>query len=143
MQATRNLVRILVELATSMQHAHDDFRGRTLGLMLVVKLDPSWDTAAIVRNGNGVIGVDGHHDVVTMPGQGFVNRVIHDFKNHVVQASSIGGVANVHPRPLANRFQTFQLLDAVLVVSRGVIRRVVIAHQSMFQVKLRFKCALA
>ncbi len=51
-----------------------------------------------------------------MPGQGFVDGVIHNFENHVVQPGTIGSVTDVHARALAHGLETFELLDAVFVV---------------------------
>ena len=35
-------------------------------------------------------------DLATVPRQGFINRVVDDFKDHVVKASSVVCIANVH-----------------------------------------------
>jgi hypothetical protein len=36
-----------------------------------------------------------------MTGQGFVDRVVHDLEDHVVQTGAVIGVADVHPGPFA------------------------------------------
>jgi hypothetical protein len=55
-QAAGHLVAVLVELAAGVQHAHDDLGGGALGLVLVVELDAHRDAAAVVGDGNGVVG---------------------------------------------------------------------------------------
>ncbi len=54
-----------------------------------------------------------HH----MAGESFVDRVVDDLEDHVVQARAIIGIADVHPRALSNRIQPFQDLDVSGVVS--------------------------
>jgi hypothetical protein len=38
-------------------------------------------------------------------GEGLVDGVIDDFKNHVVETSAVIGVTDVHAGPLANRVE--------------------------------------
>ena len=121
-QAAGDFVRVLVELSAGVQHAHHDFGRRTARLVLVVELDAGRNAAAVVGHRDRVVGVDGDHDVVAMPGQRLVDRVIHDLEDHVVQAGAIGGVADVHPRPLAHSLQAFQLLNARFVVGRLAVQ---------------------
>jgi hypothetical protein len=118
-QAAGDLVAVLVELAAGVEHAHDDLGGGALGLVLVVHLDADRDAAAVVGDGDGVVGVDGDDDVVAVAGQGLVDGVIDDFEHHVVQAGAVGGVADVHAGTLAHGLQPFELLDAGFVVVVG------------------------
>jgi hypothetical protein len=46
----------------------------------------------------------------------FVYGVIDHFENHVVKASAVIGVTDIHAGPLADRFQPFQNLNAAFVV---------------------------
>ena len=57
-------------------------------------------------------------DMGAVARQRFVNGVIHDFINAVMQPTIIRG-ANVHARTLANSFQTFQHLNLVFIVFFG------------------------
>ena len=43
-------------------------------------------------------------------GQMFIDRIIEDFKDHVVQTAFIG-VADVHARPLSHRFEALKFVD--------------------------------
>ena len=89
MQATGNLVAVLVEFAPRMQLGQRNFSSRTLGLMFVIHLYAGRNPASVVRHADGIIRMNRHHDVVTMPGQGFVDRVVHHLENQVVQARAI------------------------------------------------------
>jgi hypothetical protein len=126
MESTRDFVGVLVEFAAGMQDAHDDFGSGALGFVLVIHLDADRDATAVVADGDGVVGVDGDDDVVAVAGQGFVDGVVDNFEHHVVQASAIGGVADVHAGALAHGFQAFELLDRGFVISavggRGFLR---------------------
>ncbi|MPM91407.1 hypothetical protein SDC9_138536 [bioreactor metagenome] len=128
-QTTGHLVRVLVELAASVQLSQRDFSRRALRLVLVVHLDAGRDAAAVVDDGNRVVGVDGDDDVVAMPGQRFVDGVVDDFENQVVQAGTVGGVADVHAGTLAHGLQTFKDLDAGFAIGRrGALRDVLFTH---------------
>ena len=62
-----------------------------------------------------------------MTSQGFINRVIDNFKHHVMQSGAIAGIADIHARAFANRFEAFQYLDTVGVVFLA-LRLLVIGH---------------
>src|SRR5690606_25845966 len=110
-QAARDLVRVLVELAAGVQLRHDDL-GRA-AVVFVVFVDGGGDAAAVVRDRNAVVGVDGDDDVVAIAGQCLVDGVVHDLGHHVVQASAVGGVADVHPRALAHGLEALEHLDRI------------------------------
>ena len=61
-------------------------------------------------------------DVVAVAGQSFVDRVVDHLEHHVVQAGAVAGIADVHARPLAHRFEPFQDLDAARRCSRALLR---------------------
>jgi len=65
----------------------------------------------------GTIAVDVHgdFDLVARSGEVFVDRIVENFKNHVMQATLIR-VADVHPRALANGLEAFQFVDLRSVV---------------------------
>ena len=118
MQAARDLVAVLVELAAGVQLGQRDLGGRALGLVLVVHLDAGGDAAAVVDHADRVVGVDGDDDVVAVAGQRLVDGVVDHLEHQVVQAGAVGGVADVHAGALAHRFQAFQDLDRSLRHSR-------------------------
>jgi hypothetical protein len=110
-QAARDLVAVLVELAAGVQLGQRDLGGAALEVVLVVPLDAGGDAAAVVGDADRVVGVDGDDDVVAMAGQRFVDGVVDHLEHQVVQAGAVGRVADVHARALAHRFQAFQDLD--------------------------------
>src|SRR5690606_24446766 len=116
-QAAGDLVGVLVELAAGVQFGHDDFR--RAAVLLVVFMDGGGDAAAIVRDRNAVVGMDRDDDVVAIACQGFVDGVVHDLEDHVVQARAVGSVADVHAGPLAYGFQALEHLDRIGAVAGG------------------------
>jgi hypothetical protein len=60
------------------------------------------NAAAVVRNGYRLIGMNRHSNHAAVPGQGFVNRIIDDLENHVVQARAIVSVTDVHAGAFTN-----------------------------------------
>ena len=68
-QTARHFVAVLVELAASVQFSERNFRRRALGLVLVVHLHAGGNATAVVGHTDGVVGVDGDHDVITVAGQ--------------------------------------------------------------------------
>jgi hypothetical protein len=66
---------------------------------------------------DGVVGVDGDHDVVAVAGQRFVDGVVHHLEHQVVQAGAVGRVADVHAGALAHGLQAFQDLDGAFAVA--------------------------
>src|SRR5690606_5593546 len=69
------------------------------------------------------IVVDGHHNLVGVPRQRLVDRVVDDLEHHVVQARAVVHVADVHARPLADGLEAAQdgdLAGVVPVVGAGL-----------------------
>ena len=64
-----------------------------------------------------------HQNFVAMAGKGLIDGIVHHLVDEMVQTPRACG-ADIHPRPLPNRFQTFQNLDLLGAVggldSRGV-----------------------
>jgi hypothetical protein len=59
--------------------------------------------------------VDGQIDPVAKPAKGFIDRIIYNFMDQVVQ-TPLADIANVHRRPLAHSLQTFENLYIVSCV---------------------------
>lgn len=106
MQATGNLVAVVIELAACVQHGHDDFRRRTA---FFVHADGNATT--VVEDTDRTVGVDGYRNAVGMAGRGFVDRVVDDLEHHVVQTGTIVGIADVHSQALAHRVKALENLD--------------------------------
>ena len=111
MQATGNLIGIIVKLPASMEHRHDHFSGRHTLLVLL-----SGDTATIVGDRHGFIGVDHNVNLTAMSRQGLVDAVVNEFKDHMVQSRAIVGVADVHPGSLPHSIQALEDLNTGRVV---------------------------
>ena len=84
--------------------------------MLVVHLHPGGNATPVVHHANGVVGVNGDQNIVTMAGQRFIDGVVHHLENQMMQPGAIRGVANVHARAFAHRFETFQDLDGAFAI---------------------------
>ena len=73
------------------------------------------NTAAIVAHRNAAFDMHCNLDLVAKSGEMFVDRIVEHLENHVVQTALVR-VANVHPRPFSDRFQTFEFVNL-----RGVV----------------------
>ena len=49
-------------------------------------------------------------DFAAKPREMFVDRIIQNFENAVMQTTLIG-IADIHARPLPHRFQAFEFID--------------------------------
>ena len=101
-KTTRHLVRAFVKLTSGVEYGHNYFKCRFLFFFVIVYRN----TTAVILYSNGIVFVDEYFNVVAVTGQGFVNRVVYNFINQVVQAL-FTDVANVHRRTLAYCFQSF------------------------------------
>src|SRR5262245_44106222 len=81
-------------------------------------MDVNGNTAAIVDDRDAVIDVNGHFDRIAMTGKRFVDGVIDDFINKMVQ-TTLASVADIHSWSLVDRFQAFQNFYVVGVISRA------------------------
>jgi hypothetical protein len=68
------------------------------------------NTAAIVAHRNGAIDVNRNFDFAAKPREMFVDRVIQNFEDAVMQSALIG-IADIHARPLPHRFEAFEFID--------------------------------
>ena len=104
----------LVELAAGVEHRQHDFGG---GLAALVDIDRN--AAAVVDHRDGVVDVERDVDLGRVAGERFVDRVVDDLVDEVVQPLRPGG-ADVHGWPLADGFQPFEHLDLVGAVVAGL-----------------------
>ena len=93
------------------------------------------NAAAVVDDRDRAVDVDRDVDLIAVPGQRLVDRVVDDFVDEMVQAGRTGR-ADVHRRPLADGLEPFEDLDlvggivvdvggrALAVVFDGRVRRV-------------------
>jgi hypothetical protein len=108
MQTARHLVAAVVpaELATRMERRKHCLQRRPLG----DRVDVHGNAAAVILHGYGSIVIERHENGVRMPRHRFVDGVVDDLVDKVMQSSLVGG-ADVHTRPLAHGFQAFQNLN--------------------------------
>src|SRR5688572_32767566 len=105
MQPAGDLVAVVVELAAGVQDRQHHFRGRLAAGVLIDR-----NAASVVDDGDRVVDVDGDVDLVAVPGQRLVDRVVDDLIDQVVQPGRTGR-ADVHRRALPHRLEAFEDLD--------------------------------
>ena len=109
MQAARDLIGILVEFAARMQLGHDDFGGRNA----FGRMDVGRNAASVIRHRHGAIGVQRHRHQIGMTGKRLVDGVVDDFIDHVVQAGTVIGIADIHAGPFAHGIKALEDLDRI------------------------------
>jgi hypothetical protein len=72
--------------------------------------------------------MQGHGDLVAMPGEGFVNGIVDHLKDHVVETCSIMHITDVHAGPLAHGIKAAQHGNAGGIV----ILVVLVAHAALW-----------
>ena len=107
MQTAGNLVGVLVEFSARVQLGHDDF-GRRDAFTLV---DVGWDAAPVVAHRARAVGVERYNHFRGKPGERLVDGVVHHLVDHVMEAGTVIGVADIHARPLADRVEALEDLD--------------------------------
>ena len=131
-QSAGDLVGILVELSAGMKLRHDHFGGRNT----FVLVDVGRDAAAIVAHGAGAVRIERHGHFRRVASQRFVDRVVDDLVDHVVQAGPVVGVADIHARTLAHGIEALENLDRFRIVVSGRIGCVLaggLSHQAAFE----------
>ena len=108
MQPAGNLVAVGVELPARMQVRHDHLRG---GDTLLVDVDRN--SPAVVAHRDTLVGMDAHRDGIGVACEGLVNSVVDNLVDHVMQARSVIGVPDVHPRTLSHGFQALENLNGI------------------------------
>ena len=111
-QAARNFVGVAVEFSARVQHGHDDFRGGPFFRGVHVH----GNAAAVVRHRDAVVLV--HHDVdfVAISREGFVDRIVDDFPDQVMQPH-LARRADVHRRAFSHGLNAAQHLDRCRVIA--------------------------
>ena len=136
-QAAGDLVSSAAELTAGVQHGIHDLQCGPPGL----GLDIHGDTAAVIGNGDGIAGIDGHGNMLAVSGQCLINGVVHDFVDQMMQTGGRRG-ADIHTGPLADCFQPFQHLDLLraIFLSHFCFVRHVVLHFLTFCVDNTLSC---
>ncbi len=101
-QAAGHLICIFVEFSAGMENGQHHFeRGPFFILMHIGR-----NAAPVVGHGDAAVFVDLHVDVLTESGERFVDGVVHDFVDKVME-SARAYVADVHGGPAPDRFEPF------------------------------------
>ena len=111
-QAAGHLVAGAAELAAGVQHGEHDLGGR----LVVLRHDAHRDAAPVVDHDHRVVGLDRDGDAVAIAGERFVDRVVDDLVDQVVEAARPGG-ADVHAGTLADRVEALEDCDVLCVVT--------------------------
>ena len=114
-EAAGDLIAAAAEFAAGMEHGIHNLQRGPPGL----GLDIHGDAAAVIGDGDGVAGVDGNGDMLTVSRQCFIDGVIHDLVYKVMQTARARR-ADVHTRAHTHRFQTFKDLDLTGVIGIGI-----------------------
>ena len=99
----------VLELAAGMQLSHDNFSCRNAFFLV----HASWNAATIIFDRYRTIGIEFDQHKIAMPRERLVDGIVGNFKHHVMQATAIIGVADIHAWALAHCIQAFQNLDAI------------------------------
>ena len=110
-QAAGNFVGVAVEFSAGVQHGEHHFGGGTLFGGVHVH----GNAAAIVDDGDGIVRVHGDVDFVGVAGHGFVDGIVDDFPDQVVQAH-LAGRADVHGGTQTHGFESAEDFDGFRVV---------------------------
>ena len=89
-----------------MQFGHDDFCGRDAEFFV----DADRDASAEVSDRERVIGVQGDFNSAGVACEVFVNRVVNDFPNTVMESGSVVRVAKIHTRSFSYCFKALKNL---------------------------------
>jgi hypothetical protein len=103
----------VVELSAGVENGHHD-----LGRADPLGVHPDRDAAAVVFDRDRTVEMHDHADVAAMAGQMFVDAVVDRLPDQVMQTRSIVDVADVHPRPFADRLEAFENGDVLGTVGR-------------------------
>ena len=111
MQSAGVFVSALPEFSTGVQVREHQLDRRHFPF----RMNVDWNAAPVVFDRDTAVDMHGHLDLFAESREMFVDRIVDDFINQVMQAAFVR-VADVHTRPLPDRFQAFELVDLRRVV---------------------------
>ena len=94
-----------------MKHRENDLQGIHAALVHADR-----HAAAFVFDRAGSIRIQRDGDFLSISVKGFINGVIHDFPDQMMQAMRVGR-ADIHARTFADRIQTVQDLNIIIFIS--------------------------
>ena len=95
-----------------MKLRHNDLGGRDAFTFV----DVGWNAAAVVTDGAGTVRIEYDRHFLGETGERFVDSVVDDLIDHVMQAGAIVGIADIHSGPFANGIEPLEHLDRFCIV---------------------------
>ena len=114
MQATGDLVGLVLELAAGVEKRHHRLQRRLPRAR--VRID--WDATTVVADSHVPITVDGDVDAVAEASHGLIYAIVDDFVDEVMETTLVGA-SNVHAGAASHRLQPFQHLN----VARSILAK--------------------
>ena len=133
MQTAGYLISPAAEFSAGMEHGIHHLKGGPPGL----RLDIYGNAAAVVCHGDGIALVDLHGNIGAIARQGFVNGVVHDFIDQMMQTAFRRG-ADIHPRTLTYSLQSFEHLNLGGIVFVAFVHAVRLFRLVLFDPLLLF-----
>ena len=116
-QSARHLVALATKLAAGVQHGEHNL-GSALALVRARWIWVNRNTAAVVVDAATAIGQQGDVDTGAIPSHRFIDRVVDNFPDQVMQASKTSG-ADVHAGALADGIEALKNLNVLGAVVGG------------------------
>ena len=116
-QTARHLVALATKFTAGVQHGEHNF-GRALALVRARWIWVNRNTTAVVVDAATAIGQQGDVDAGAITSHGFVDGVVDNFPDQVMQASKTGG-ADVHAGALADGIEALKNLNVLSAVVGG------------------------
>ena len=106
MKSAGDLVRILIEFTTCVKHGHDDLQGAHM----LLGMNINGDTAAIILDRDGPVGVDRQLYMGTKSSQCLIDRIVYRLVDQLMQ-TLLTDVTYVHRGTLSDGLQSLQDLN--------------------------------
>ena len=110
-EAARDAVHLVFELAAGVHPRQHEFDTGNAVFRVEVDRNPP----AVVGDGHAPVLIQRDLDFLTKAGHGFVDRIVDDFMDEVVQAPVVDR-PDIHRGPLSDRLEALQNLDLLGVV---------------------------
>src|SRR6516164_2471534 len=122
-----------------MKLRHYDFGSRDTFALV----DVGWNAAAVIADRAGTVRIEGNGHFLGETGKRLVDGIIDDLVDHVMQARTVIGIADIHARPLEDldRFSVvigrfgdrlaggFSHVGAFESVPKNMCESVILVHQ--------------
>jgi len=112
-QSAGNFVRRCIELAAGMERGHDHLSRRNFFSVDVHRIDGN--AAAVIHDSDGIIDMNCDINLVGVSGERFINRIVYDFIDQMVQAN-LARRADVHGRTFTHGLHATQHFDGIRCV---------------------------